>query len=82
MRQPYGGATRGIGRLEVGPNDPAFRHFAQRPLIQNRAAGTDDDGHGKIVVTHETNMPSTHRKCMRDVMQMGSNFCGQVRDKG
>lgn len=53
MRQPYRGATRRVGRLELGPNDAALRHFTQRPMIQNSAAGTDDDGHGKICRTHD-----------------------------
>ncbi len=66
MRQPYRGATRGVGRLEIGPNDAAFRHFAQRPMIQDSAAGTDDDGHGKIGRTHdEQHGHNQERRCTR-----------------
>ena len=75
MRQPYGHATRRVGRFEIGPDDAAFRHFAQRPVIQDCPAGTDDDGHGKVCGTHELNMPSMRREGVREVMRMGANFC-------
>ncbi len=78
MRQPYRGATRGVGRLELGPSDAAFRHVAQGPMIQNSAAGTDDDGHGKICRTHGMNMLSTRREGYAMLCGWGRTFAKQT----